>query len=99
MIIKKQTQQIFSINSTKNAEVLVNIAYYPGWEVYVNNRKGEIKPTPNGRFTVSLLPGNSRVELVFRDTFIRKFAGFVSLLSLLFICFLLIKNRFVTINK
>ena len=101
-IVIEKTQSgrhIFSINSTKNSEVLVNIAYYPGWEVYVNNKKGKIKSTFNGRITFSLLPGDSRVELIFKDTFIRRFAGVVSLLSLLLICFLLISNRFATINK
>src|SRR3989344_965966 len=100
-IVIEKTQSgrhIFSINSTKNSEVLVNIAYYPGWEVYVNNKKGKIKSTFNGRITFSLLPGDSRVELIFKDTFIRRFAGVVSLLSLLLICFLLISNRFATIN-
>ena len=77
----------------------MNLAYYPGWEVYVNNKKRDVKPTQDGRFTFSLPSGENRVEVIFNDTFIRKFAIFVSFISLIFLFALFMDRRFVTINR
>lgn len=89
----------FEISANNNSEILMNLAYYPGWEAYVNNKKKDIKPTQNGRFTFSLHSGENRVAVIFKDTFIRKFAAFVSFMSLIFLFALFIKKRFVTINR
>lgn len=95
----QSNKHVFSVNSFKSSEVLMNLAYYPGWEVYVNSVRGKIKQTENGRISFLLPPGQNTVEVVFKDTFIRKFSGFVSLVSILFITVLLKRGGFATINK
>lgn len=99
LIKERSSSYNFEINSRINSEILMNLAYYPGWEVYVNNKKTDIKPTQNGLFTFFLLSGENRVEIIFRDTFIRKFAAFISLASLIFLFILFMKGRSVTINR
>lgn len=99
-IEKNQSDRyVFTISVSKSSEMLMNLAYYPGWEVYINSKKEEIKITGNGRFSFSLPPGKNRIEVVFKNTFIRKFAGLVSFVSVLFIFVLLKKKGFATINK
>ena len=101
IILKKaqSSRYFFSINSKKNSEVIMNLAYYPGWEVYVNNVRGKINQTENGRFSFLLPSGQNNVEVVFRDTFIRKFAGFASFASIFLTLFLLKTKGFDTIKK
>lgn len=101
IILNKAKSNMYSlkINAHKNSEILMNLAYYPGWEVYVNNNRTEIKQTENGQFSFPVSSGESSVKVVFKDTMIRKFAEFISFMSLIFILALCINRRFVTINK
>lgn len=89
----------FTIQADTNSEIQANLPYFPGWEVYVNNKKADIKPTRNGRFTFLVPSGVNKVEVVFEDTFVRKLAAFITLLSLGLMIALFINKRFVTINK
>ena len=90
---------VFTIQADTNSEIQANLAYFPGWEVYVNDTKKEIKRTSNGRFTFLVPSGVNKVEVVFEDTFVRKFAAFITLLSLGLMIALFINKRFVTIKK
>lgn len=99
LIKEKSNSYNFGIDSGIDSEILMNLAYYPGWEVYINNKRVDIKPTQNGRFAFLLPLGNNRVEVIFKDTFVRKLSAFVSLTSLVVILVLFIKKRFATINK
>ena len=96
---EKSNMYSFKINVLTKSEVLANVAYYPGWEVYVNNVRKEIKPTYNGRFTFSLPAGDNKVNVIFGDNFIRKFSVFISFISLVYILVLFMGRRFVTINR
>ncbi|MDO8623720.1 MAG: 6-pyruvoyl-tetrahydropterin synthase-related protein [archaeon] len=89
----------FEINSPAASEIIVNLAYYPGWEVYSNNKKIDVEVTANGRFSFSLPSGRNKVEVVFKDTFVRKISALISLISLLSLLILLTKKRSATINK
>ena len=89
----------FTIDAKVNSKIQVNLAYFPGWEVYINSKKEVIIPSQNGRFTFFVSEGNNKVEIIFEDTLIRKVSAFISLVSLGFIIALLINKRFVTIKK
>lgn len=99
LIKEKSSSYIFEINSRTDSEILMNLAYYPGWEAYINGKKGEIKPTENGRFTFYLPLGKNKVEIVFKETPLRKLAAFISIASLIFIFTLFMSKRSGTINK
>lgn len=88
----KSSKYIFKISSQENSKILINLAYYPGWEVYVNNKKTDIQQMQNGRFAFFLPSGESKVEVVFKDTLIRKFAALISFASLIFILTLFIQH-------
>jgi len=89
----------FTIKADVNSQIQANLAYFPGWEVYVNDKKESIKIAQNGRFTFLVPRGRSKVEIIFKDTLIRKISAFVSLASLGIMIALLINKRFVTIKK
>ena len=99
LIREKSNSYNFEINSRADSEILMNLAYYPGWEVYVNDKKTDVKQTQDGRFTFSLPLGENKIEVIFKDTFIRKFAAFISFISLIFLLTLFIRRRFATIKR
>jgi uncharacterized membrane protein len=97
--MSKSNYYQFEIQADVDSEIQVNLAYFPGWEVYINSKKGLLKPTQDGRFAFSVVKGENKVEILFKDTLIRKIAMLISVTSLEFLFLLLINKRFVTIKK
>lgn len=95
----KSNQYVLTISANDGSEIQANLAYFPGWGVYVNDKKESIKPTQDGRFVFLVPKGKSKVEIIFKDTSIRKVSTFISIISLGFIAALLIGKRFVTIRQ
>jgi len=95
----KSNDYAFTIKAYTSSEIQVNLAYFPGWEIYINNKKEALAPSKNGRFTFLVSKGESRVEVVFKDTPIRKVSTFIFVASLGFIIILLMNRRFATIKK
>lgn len=93
LVSSKSGQCIFAINAYKNSEIIMNLAYYPGWEVYVNNKREEIMQTTDGRFTFSIPTGENLVKIIFRDTPTRQAAAFISLVSSVTLLALFIKGK------
>jgi len=89
----------FTIQADKNSEIQINLSYFPGWEVYINDKKESLKLTQNGRFAFPVSRGKNKAEIVFNETLIRKVSAFISITSLGLMIALLISKRFVTIKK
>lgn len=94
----KSNKYNFTISTNMESEILMNLTYFPGWQVYVNNKKTEIKLTEKGNFTFPIPSGRNEVIIVFEDTFIRKFSAFISFISIICLSTLLIRKRSVTIK-
>lgn len=101
IILTKARSNVYSfeINAIANSEIQANLAYFPGWEVYVNDKKESLKSAQNGRFTFLVPKGKNKVEIIFKDTLVRKISALISLASLGFMIALLINKRSVTIKK
>lgn len=89
----------FEIHADVGSEIQANLAYFPGWEVYVNDNRALLKVTESGSFTFFVPRGNNRVEIIFRNTLVRKISSLISIVSFLSIIILLINKRFATIRK
>lgn len=83
----------FRINAIKDSEILMHVAYYPGWTVYINNKKIDIRQTENGLFTFFIPSGESFVKVVFEDTNIRKVASIASFTSLVLLLVLFLRFK------
>lgn len=95
----KSHLHIFTIRADVNSEIRANLPYFPGWEVYVNDKKEPLKPAQNGRFTFLVPKGKNKVEIIFKDTLIRKVSAFISVATIGFMIALLINKRSATIKK
>lgn len=87
------------IRANENSEIQANLAYFPGWEVYINGKKEPLKLSQDGRFTFLISEGENKVEIIFKNTSIRKISQYISMVVLGFIIVLLMNKRFVTIKK
>jgi len=67
--------------TTANANLVTKVTYYPGWNIYVDGKYIE-KNLYRGRIAVALDKGYHKIQLKFLDTPLRKFANWVSLMSL-----------------
>ncbi len=70
-----------NISSEKKTKVKVNLAYFPGWNVFIDNKKSMPEVTNKG-FFVNIPSGDHALDIFFAQTPIEKFATSVSLTSL-----------------
>lgn len=82
---KASNLQSFMLDIEKESGSLtVGQVYFPGWDVYIDDKKGEIKVLKDsGIMQVEVPVGIHKVELRFRETPLRLFADIISLGSIL----------------
>lgn len=81
----------FTIKADEDQKVILNTAYFPGWTVFINNKREKILNSKDGRILFSLPKGESNIEVVFQNTLARNLGTFISFASF-FILLLLIKK-------
>lgn len=74
------TDKKYQLEIIKPVTVTTNIAYFPGWQAYVDGVGTGIS-SKNGRVTVDLPQGLHSLKIVLKDTPIRKGANTISILS------------------
>jgi hypothetical protein len=76
---------VYIASSIENAYVRENTYFYPGWELLIDGKKENIIYT-NSKYpdiiTFRIDKGVHRIELIFKDTIIRKNARIISLISI-----------------
>ncbi|MBU2577241.1 hypothetical protein KKA69_00235 [Patescibacteria group bacterium] len=83
------------VKTKEAARVFVNNYYYPGWTAQINGREVPINiEKPYGNMSFEVLPGESSVVMLFKETPFRLIADLISLSSFLFsvLALLLIKK-------
>lgn len=84
----------FKIKVQEDAQVVVPIAYFPGWEVKVNKRKiSQNEPTNLGLINFNLPVGEYLINLNFENTYIRSFSNLISLLSIFVVALMLLNTK------
>lgn len=78
----KSQQYDFDVSVQTPAEILVNVAYFPGWKVWINQK--EITPiVDGGRLRLTFSPGDYQVVIKLTNTPVRTLANLISLVALL----------------
>src|SRR3990167_4299607 len=83
-----------NIISDKKSKIKINLAFFPGWNVFIDNKKSSPEISNNG-FFVNMPPGSHSLDIFFTQTSIEKFATSISLASL----FLLLTGIFLSRKK
>lgn len=93
----KSTEYKFETNLYEEDKIVVNTAYFPGWNAYMDGKKIALDLLENGSFSIDAPKGQHEFIIKFEDTPIRKFASIISASSILLI--LLYMLRFVRIKR
>lgn len=78
-----------SIVEERGGETRINIAYFPGWQVFVSGKKVPIEPDEYGLIKIKSLPSNADVETKFTNTPIRSLSEIISISAFVIILALL----------
>ncbi len=77
----------FTYTGTKG-QIKINTVFFPGWDVFINNKKQDITVDKNGLINFETENGKNQIRVVFTETPIRIIADIISLLSLLGLLFI-----------
>ena len=78
------TYRLYSINANTSTRVLVDILYFPDWTIFVDGEKVPVQfqdPKYRGLMTFEVPVGSRKIEAVFKDTKIRAYSNYLSLLT------------------
>lgn len=70
-----------NVSSEEKTKIKVNLAFFPGWNVFVDNKKSMLEATNKG-FFVNTPSGDHALDIFFVQTPVEKFATSISLASL-----------------
>lgn len=79
----KSEEYRFTISSDKVTEILINTAYFPGWNYYLDNKKESIEKTKEGFMRINVGKGLHNIRFVLENTQIRSQATLLSVISAL----------------
>lgn len=79
--VETPTKKIYQMDSERNMEISLNIAYFPGWIAFVDGKETIIN-NKKGLINFQITTGRHSVDLIFQDTPIRFIGNAISLLSL-----------------
>lgn len=91
---KRSSSAKFDVKVLEDSEIEVPITYFPGWEVYANDKKISLEePSRLGLILFKLPKGEYKVNFKFANTQIRWVGDLLSVGSLLVLAGLLIKKN------
>ncbi|MCX6782613.1 MAG: 6-pyruvoyl-tetrahydropterin synthase-related protein [Candidatus Levybacteria bacterium] len=94
LLQKSASEAKFLVKTEKKQTILVGIAYFPGWKIFVDEKEVQTTYNKDGIIALSLEEGNHVVRVVFENTNIRIIATTISLISLIGIFILVFRKRF-----
>jgi len=88
----KSNIQSFTADCTESSTLQLNTAYYPGWQIIVNNQDitDQVKAklgSSNGIIQFSLNPGQHEILAQFKDTPLRRITKYISFLTLILVIY------------
>jgi len=75
----------FAVSSETGAEVYMPILYYPGWKVMIDQKETSIDYVTDGTIRFTVPQGKHQVTVAFTQTFIRKCADILSVVTLVWL--------------
>lgn len=81
-----------SFTSERGDDLQINIAYFPGWQVFVDGKKVKVEVSEDGLIQIEKPNSRVKIEAKLLDTPIRRAANIISLLSFLAVSVLLLMS-------
>lgn len=87
--VNRPHQKVIDFTLADQATIEFAVAYYPGWRAEIDGKETQIQPSETGLIGVTVPAGKHSVGIEFGSTPVRFWSDIVSLLSLLFVLYLL----------
>jgi uncharacterized membrane protein YfhO len=91
ILVNRTHEKLIKTNLEDTKNVVFSLAYYPGWQAWINHESTEIITTEQGLIQITIPAGEQLTSLIFKSTPIRfysdltSFIGLMVLLTLVFI--------------
>ena len=93
LLLNKFAEKIYQVNASIPVRFRLNTFYFPGWTAYLNNKRVVINDNNDLKLsTVNIPSGNHTLKFRFENTVVRKIANLISVISLIFILSLALKQ-------
>jgi uncharacterized membrane protein YfhO len=82
---KQSNRHKFRIVSNDKIKIVDNTVYFPGWQVFIDDKKTEIEfqnPKYRGLITFPVPQGNHEIKVIFKESKVRFFSDILSLASI-----------------
>lgn len=89
----KSTRYAFDVFADSKVTLLVNTAYFPGWNGVIDGRKVTIIPNKDGLITFDVAKGRHSIQVMLSDTPIRTGAKYISILSIATLLTVFLKKK------
>lgn len=84
-LTKQSNKHKFKTESSGKTRIVDNTVYFPGWQVFIDNKKTEIEfqdQKHRGLITFLVPQGNHEVKIIFKESRVRLFSDILSLISI-----------------
>jgi hypothetical protein len=93
-IVWKSAERIIAATAEKPLTLKIRTFNFPGWKAYVDGKQTDIRTAEGeGAMIIDIPEGNHTLTLKFQDTPIRYYSKFISLMSFLALCLVLILEK------
>ena len=96
---KKPTEYLFTLHTNKTTSAVINLAYFPGWNVFIDQKEAPVTLRKDGTMDVTIPRGNHEIFITFKDTKVRLMALLITFGACCILILLLVKKYFVIIKK
>lgn len=86
---------VFNLDLVSNSNIIINTAYFPGWQAFIDDKASDISTTPTGLIQIAIPKGTHLLRVSFEDTPIRQLSSVISLLSFLGLMTLFIRKWYI----
>jgi hypothetical protein len=86
---------IFNLDLKSDSKIIINTAYFPGWQAFVDGKASKISITSTGLIELFVPKNIHTVRISFGDTPIRQVSSIISLISLLGLITLFIRKWYI----
>lgn len=87
------------VKSSQKGAVLVNIAYFPDWQVLIDGKKTPITVNKDGLFEFEITKGTALIEVELRNTPIRLASVIITISSLAILFGLFVRGKYIKIKE
>ena len=92
---RKATSYKFNVIIDQESDLIVNTAYFPGWETKIDGIISKTTPSSTGLIKFKVPSGKHLVEVNFTNTIIRNLSLIITIVSFALIVKLLVKNWYI----